>query len=98
MRGFTRDINGEKFFIDHKINSIQNFIADDMRDRYQMIDVNVYQENLYMTKMILKEFDLDNYLFGTGKKSLLPGEKKRIKQELKREMAEIFSGRNIPKV
>ena len=51
-----------------------------------------------MTKMILKEFDLDNYLFGTGKNSLLPGEKKRIKQELKREMAEIFSGRNIPKV
>ena len=98
VRGFTRDINGEKFFIDHKINSIQNFIADEMRERYQMIDVNVYQENLYMTKMILKEFDLDNYLFGTGKKSLLPGEKKRIKQELKREMAEIFSGRNIPKV
>jgi S-adenosylmethionine decarboxylase len=98
VRGFTRDITGEKFFIDHKINSIQNFIADEMREKYQMIDVNVYQENLYMTKMILKEFDLDNYLFGTGKKSLLPGEKKRIKQELKREMAEIFSGRNIPKL
>ena len=98
VRGFTRDINGEKFFIDHKINSIQNFIADDMRDRYQMIDVNVYQENLFMTKMTLREFDLDNYLFGTGKKDLLPGEKKRIKQELKREMAEIFSGRTIPNI
>ena len=29
-----------------------------------MIDVNVYQENIFHTKMMLKEFDLDNYLFG----------------------------------
>jgi S-adenosylmethionine decarboxylase len=98
VRGFTRDINGKKFFIDHKINSIQNYIAKDTRDLYQMIDVNVYQENIFHTKMILKEFDLDNYLFGTDKKELLPGEKKKIKQRLKKEMAEIFYGKNIPKV
>ena len=58
--------------------------------------MNVYQENIFNTKMTLKEFDLDNYLFGTGKKSLLPREKKRVKQEIKREMAEIFAGRNLP--
>lgn len=98
VRGFTRDVTGKKFFIDHKINSIQNYIAKDSRDLYHMIDVNVYQENIFHTKMILKEFDLDNYLFGTAKKELLPGEKKKIKQRLKREMAEIFYGRNIPKV
>ncbi len=98
VRGFTRDVRGKKFFIDHKINSIQNYIANDTRDLYQMVDVNVYQENIFHTKMILKEFDLDNYLFGTAKKDLLPGEKKKIKQRLKKEMAEIFYGRNIPKV
>jgi S-adenosylmethionine decarboxylase len=98
VRGFTRDVTGKKFFIDHKINSIQNYIAKDSRDLYHMIDVNVYQENIFHTKMILKEFDLDNYLFGTAKKELLAGEKKKIKQRLKREMAEIFYGRNIPKV
>ncbi|MBU2702077.1 S-adenosylmethionine decarboxylase [Sporomusaceae bacterium BoRhaA] len=98
VRGFTRDINGKKFYIDHKINSIQNYIAKDMKDMYQMIDTNVYQDNIFHTKMILKEFDLDNYLFGTAKKELLPGEKKKIKQRLKKEMLEIFSGRNIPKV
>ena len=98
VRGFTRDINGKKFFIDHKINSIQNYIAKETRDLYQMIDVNVYQENIFHTKMLLKEFDLDNYLFGTAKKELLPGEKKKIKQRLKKEMTEIFSGKNIPKV
>jgi S-adenosylmethionine decarboxylase len=98
VRGFTRDIDGKKYFIDHKINSIQNYIINKMRDLYQMIDVNVYQENIFHTKMLLKDFDLDNYLFGMGKKELLPGEKKKIKQKLKREMAEIFYGRNIPKM
>lgn len=98
VRGFTRDINGKKLYIDHKINSIQNYIHPDTRELYQMIDVNVYQENIFHTKMILKEFDLDTYLFGTAKKELLPGEKKKIKQRVKKEMSEIFSGRNIPKV
>ncbi len=98
VRGFTRDINGKKLYIDHKINSIQNYIHPDTRELYQMLDVNVYQENIFHTKMILKEFDLDNYLFGTAKKELLPGEKKKIKQRLKKEMSEIFAGRNIPKV
>src|SRR5690606_37507887 len=27
VRGFTRDVKGKKHYIDHKINSIQNFIA-----------------------------------------------------------------------
>ncbi|AEG61465.1 adenosylmethionine decarboxylase [Desulforamulus ruminis] len=98
VRGFTRDVNGKKFFMDHKINSIQNYIAGETRELYQMMDVNIYQENIFHTKMILKEFDLENYLFGTAKKELLPGEKKKIKQRLKKEMAEIFAGRNIPKV
>ncbi|WP_131918783.1 adenosylmethionine decarboxylase [Heliophilum fasciatum] len=98
VRGFTRDVNGKKYFIDHKINSIQNYIAKETRDLYQMVDVNVYQDNIFHTKMILKEFDLENYLFGAAKKELLPGDKKKIKQRLKKEMSEIFSGRNIPKV
>ncbi|KXG77679.1 adenosylmethionine decarboxylase [Thermotalea metallivorans] len=98
VRGFTRDVTGKKFFIDHKINSIQNYISGDTKDRYHMIDVNVYQENIFHTKCILKEFDLDNYLFGVTKKDLLPGEKKKIKKKLKKEMEEIFYGRNMPKV
>ena len=98
VRGFTRDLDGKKFFIDHKINSIQNYLAKEIKELYQMIDVNVYQENIFHTKMILKDFDLDNYLFGTAKKELVPSEKKKIKQRLTKEMAEIFHGRNIPKV
>ena len=38
--------------------------------------------------MLLKEFDLDNYLFGTPKNELLIGEKRKAKQRLKKEMTE----------
>ncbi|MDW7675786.1 MAG: adenosylmethionine decarboxylase [Bacillota bacterium] len=97
VRGFTRDVNGKKYFIDHKINSIQNYMTSNTRDTYQMIDVNVYQENIFHTKMLLKEFSLDHYLFGVNKKELTQKESKRIKQRIKKEMLEIFYGRNVSK-
>lgn len=95
VRGFTRDVSGHKLFIDHEINSIQNFISREMRDLYRMIDVNVYQENLFHTKMILKEFELDNYLFNTSESDLLPGERRKIRNRIHKEMQEIFSGANL---
>lgn len=95
IRGFTRDINGQKYFKDHKINSIQNFIPAKIRDRYQMIDVNIYQDNIFHTKMMMKDFDLDNYLFGINEEGLDMTENKKIKSQLRREMMEIFSGRNF---
>lgn len=95
VRGFTRDVDGEKHFIDHNIDSIQNFLSEDTRERYRMVDVNVYQENIFHTKMILKEFDLDNYLFGTGVGELAADEQEIICERVEREMFEIFYGRNI---
>ena len=96
VRGFTRDVRGKKHFIDHKINSIQNFLSRDTRERYQMLDVNVYQENIFHTKMRLKEFELDNYLFGMGEEAMSPAEKRKISRRLEHEMKEIFSGRFLP--
>ena len=95
VRGFTRDVNGKKHYIDHKINSIQNFLARDTRERYQMVDVNVYQENIFHTKMMLKEFDLDSYLFGVDVDDVAPKEQRSISEKIRREMLEIFYGRNI---
>ena len=53
VRGFTRDIKGKKHYIDHKINSIQDYLSKQIKQRYEMLDVNVYQENLFHTKMHL---------------------------------------------
>lgn len=95
VRGFTRDVEGRKLFIDHKINSIQNYLVQETRDRYQMIDVNVFQENIFHTKMMLKDFDLNNYLFNKDKHDIAPREQVRIESLLRREMAEIFYGKNL---
>ena len=98
VRGFTRDVTGRKHYIDHEINSIQNFIADSTRKRYQMMDVNVYQENIFHTKMILNELNLDTYLFDVKSDELSEEELAEILSKLEHEMQEIYSGRNIPTV
>ncbi len=95
VRGFTRDVDGYKHYIDHEINSIQNFIADDTRARYQMVDVNIYQENIFHTKMMLKALELEDYLFGVDTNELSEAERDHIEWQLEREMLEIFYGRNI---
>ena len=95
VRGFTRDVNGKKHYIDHNINSIQNFLARDTREHYQMVDVNVYQENIFHTKMMLKEFDLDSYLFDLDVEDISPKEQRTITEKIRREMLEIFYGQNI---
>ena len=98
VRGFTRDVRGKKHYIDHAIQSIQNFVDADTLDRYQAVDVNIYQENMFHTKMMLKEFRLDDYLFGTDEEDLTPAEHRRVTQRLRREMLEIFYGRNMSPV
>lgn len=95
VRGFTRDVKGRKHYIDHKINSIQDFLRKKTKERYEMFDVNVYQENIFHTKMHLKKFDLDAHLFGESERNLDPKERKRIEQRLRREMVELFHGRNL---
>jgi S-adenosylmethionine decarboxylase len=96
VRGFTRNIRGTKHFIDHRIHSIQDFLERKIKQRYDMVDVNVYGENLYHTKMRLKDLDLDTYLFGDGVEDLSPREAKKIRKQVQHEIMEIFYGRNIP--
>lgn len=95
VRGFTRDVRGRKHFIDHKITSIQDYFSRDVLNAYDMIDVNVYQENLFHTKMRLKQFDLDNYLFGQDADDLPATQRRRIERRLRKEMQELFYGRNL---
>ncbi|KKK36205.1 S-adenosylmethionine decarboxylase [Mesobacillus campisalis] len=95
VRGFTRDKNGHKLFIDHDITSIQNYIPDEVKEEYDMIDVNVYQENIFHTKCKLRQFDLNDYLFGYSKDKLSGDEREEITERLKLEMDELFYGKNI---
>lgn len=95
VRGFTRDVKGKKHYIDHKINSIQDYLAKNIKNRYEMLDVNVYQENIFHTKMHLKDFDLDTYLFEEKSKNLSFKDRLKIEARLKREIEELYHGRNL---
>lgn len=95
VRGFTRDIGGGKIFIDHDIFSIQDYIDGAILSRYDAIDINVYQSNIFHTRMLIREIDLDNYIFNADVNDLLPKDKLNITSSLRREMLEIFNGKNI---
>ena len=95
VRGFTRNVEGKKLFIDHDITSIQDYIAHETLLKYDAVDINVYQANMFHTKMLIKEIDLQNYLFNTDVYELAPSRRLEISTSLRREMIEIFSGCNV---
>jgi len=95
VRGFTRDTQGKKLFMDHTMTSIQDYIATETLKRYDAIDVNVYQSNIYHTKMMIRDIVLQNYLFKQDIYELAPKERLAISSGLRQEMIEIYSGMNI---
>lgn len=95
VRGFTRGVEGKKYFIDHDIKSIQDYIDNKTLTKYDAIDVNVYQSNIFHTKMLIKDIELQNYLFNKDVYELTPARRLEITDSLRREMIEIFSGMNI---
>jgi len=95
VRGFTREIEGKKLFIDHKITSIQEYIDVATLAKYDAVDVNVYHSNIFHTKMLIKDIDLQNYLFNADVYEIPPKTRLDIMNNLRQEMIEIFSGSNI---
>ncbi len=95
VRGFTRDTRGEKLFIDHDINSIQDYIDEDVLSDYLVYDINILADNIFHTKMQKKELKLNDYLFGPEMEDLDHSERKRIRELLKKEMQEMFECQNF---
>ncbi|WP_040394658.1 adenosylmethionine decarboxylase [Centipeda periodontii] len=95
VRGFTRDLQGRKLFMDSKMTSIQEFIKQETLDEYDAVDINLYQASLFHTRMLIKEPQLQNYLFNTDVDEIPPKTRLLISTSLRREMIEIFSGRNV---
>lgn len=98
VRGFTRNLGGKKLFMDHNIASIQEYIEKSTLQRYDAVDINVYEANLFHTKMLIKDIELQNYLFNSDVYELPPKVRLDITGNLRKEMIEIFSGRNIYQV
>lgn len=95
VRGFTRDTSGRKYFQDQQVRSIQDFISPEILRCYDATDINVYQANLFHSRLMLKEVDVQNYLFKRDAYEIKPQERLQILEAIQREMIEIYSGRNI---
>ena len=89
VRGFTRTITGEKLYIDHRINSIQDYIHSHTLQQYHTLDINAYQSNIFHTKMIKK--DIASHISDRE----IPGLQKT---EVIKEIYEIYNGANITEV
>ena len=74
VRGFTRDVEGKKLFMDHQITSIQDYHRPDRTlDRVRRITTSTCIRPTCSTpSMLLKEIDLQNYLFNTDIYELPP--------------------------
>lgn len=95
VRGFTRLSNGKKVFVDDDFDSIQDYINPTLLNNYNAFDVNVNPQNIFHTKMMLKDIDLNNYLFGKTTKDLTNEKVQELKRVLQREMKEIYFGQNL---
>jgi len=95
VRGFTRDVKGRKVYIDHDITSIQDYISDDILDKYTAYDINIVSDNIFHSKMQIKNMKLESYLFGSDPEKMSKAVKTKVRTLLKKEMQEIFECRNI---
>lgn len=93
IRGFTRQLDGKKLFIDHTLCSIQDFINNEQCQSYEMLDTNMSENNLYTTKLIKKKFDLNNYLFKAKTTEFNQELYNKISALLTQERKEIYYGK-----
>lgn len=65
VRGYTRLENGKKIYNDHHyFNSIQDFIEKDIIEKYQYhSDLNIPRDNIWQTKMMVKNLGPEYFLF-----------------------------------
>ena len=77
------------------LTAFQNYINEQTLRRYDAVDINIYEANIFHTKMLIKDIDLQNYLFNADVYELPPKTRLEITDSLRQEMIEIFSGRNI---
>ncbi|MCC6621390.1 MAG: adenosylmethionine decarboxylase [Deltaproteobacteria bacterium] len=63
VRGYTRLESGKKIYNDHPLDSIQDFIARDILERYvHRQDVNMPADNTWQTKLMTRAVDPRDYV------------------------------------
>ncbi|MCA9635711.1 MAG: adenosylmethionine decarboxylase [Myxococcales bacterium] len=90
VRGFTRDAEGKRVYMDHVVRSIQDFISPEILANYHCEDLVLQNENIWQTKMIRTRLDPGEY-FNADLDPTAP-ENRAALEDVRREMVGIFYG------
>jgi S-adenosylmethionine decarboxylase len=61
VRGFTRDLEGKRVYMDHSLRSIQESIDPKILADYYCVDLGLQSENIWQTKMLRMRQDVATY-------------------------------------
>ena len=90
VRGFTRNEAGEHVYMDHEINSIKEYIDEEILRSYKTKDLILQNDNIWQLKMLREDMKIDEYF---SPQTLLSTQEKEKKiKELNSEMLSIFNG------
>lgn len=92
VRGFTRDTEGKRVFMDHTVRSIQDYINPKVLAGYECEDLVLPSANIWQTKMIRTDINPKEY-FAPGVDPYTD-ENQQLFELIKREMAGIYN--NLP--
>ena len=90
VRGFTRSQKDKKVFNDIKIKTIRQYIEKKYLEKYLWQDFNIPQQNTWITKLIVKKIDVEDYLFNLKLEDITQKEFEKISKDVKNELNEIF--------
>jgi S-adenosylmethionine decarboxylase len=88
VRGFTRDAEGKRVYLDHPMRTIQDFVDPNILKDYHCVDLALQSENIWQTKMLRTNLDEQSYFL--DKVDTGAEEQQEILSQIKREMRGIL--------
>ena len=61
VRGFTRDQDGKRIYMDHQVRSIQEYISPKVLGDYYCVDLALQSDNIWQTKMLRVKQNTPSY-------------------------------------
>ncbi len=90
VRGFTRDEQGKRVYLDHHISSIRDYIEAETLKDYRCRDQQISDANIWQTKMLRTKMKEGDYF--RDKVDLNAATTRRALQLIRREMEGVFLG------
>jgi S-adenosylmethionine decarboxylase len=81
--------------MDHNIWSIRQFIEPSLLAHYMCGDKNLTRQRIWTTRMLIKERDIDEHLFGSSMDNYDPEFRRYVKRLVGDEMRDIYFARNV---